>query len=77
MKGKCGRGENNIKTSDLIAAVSTIYISKGWLNLPYVSGQEAAEVSFNFDITRLNNDFERLWFQLLTCHRSTPYSALR
>ncbi len=38
-----------------------VYIFKEHFNFAFVLGQETAEGSFTFDLTRRNNDFVSLW----------------
>lgn len=57
------KGENSTNKVNLTACFSTYSrIFKEGIHVSSVLGEENAEVSFTFDLTRVHNDFVRLWF---------------
>lgn len=60
-----GKVESNIikpsQTSVAACLAAYIYIVKEAFYVSSVLGEETAVVSFTFDLTRLHNDFVRLW----------------
>lgn len=57
-----GKVESNIIKLNVAACLAAyIYIVKEAFYVSSVLGEETAVVSFTFDLTRLHNDFVRLW----------------